>query len=91
MRLINLIKKIIPTRYEIIVTYGDMEYSQCPKTGKRKIKFIYTGINEHGNFIKKYGKNPNRNYLIDCEWLKGENNSPRSPKEIMGPKPIPKR
>ncbi|MEI6856644.1 hypothetical protein [Psychrilyobacter sp.] len=95
IKLINLVlkkmKKIMFMDYKIIVTYDGMEYSECNHTGTRRIRFFLNRINQYGNLVKIYAKNDRRNYLIDYEYLKGENNYPRSPKEILGSKPIPKR
>lgn len=87
----NLFKKLKLKKYKTIATYENLEYSQCERTGKRKVDFFHKKIDSRGNLVKEYGRNTNHNYLIDCDYLEGKNDFPRSPKEIMGKKPIPKR
>lgn len=78
-------------KYKVVAVYDNIEYSECERTGKRKIEFFYSIINSSGNLEKVYGRNPNRNYTIDYDYLSGNGSLPRSPKELRGDKPIPKR
>lgn len=78
-------------KYKVVIAYEDLEYSQCERTKKRKVDFFYNKIDSHGNLVRTHGINLNRNYLIDYDYLEGKNHLPRSPKELMGKKPIPKR
>ena len=86
----NIFKFLRIKKYKVVATYEDIEYSQCEKTGKRRIRFHYSEIDVYGNLVKRYGQNLNRNYLIDYDFLESKIDLPRSPKELRGEKPIPR-
>ena len=77
----NIFKKFKFRKYNTVVTYDGIEYSQCKETKKRRVIAFHSVINENGEPQRKYYR-PFPGGNVDFDFMEGRSDYPKSPEEL---------